>query len=205
MNEETKALARKILASECPDGVPAEWLESFGIKAGGGEVVDSSAESNSSRDPSPKGGPVVAKNKSSQGVFGEGKTNEPLIAFVAKVEPGEGGPFVAEAGELLHAAITKGLGVSIEDVYICGFSSGATEALAKHLKAIQPKVIVSLGEMDGALGIDDSSTLPRGTWSEWQGVFVMPTLSPEFVCANPGSKREFWNHLKLVISKLGLA
>ena len=56
-------------------------------------------------------------------VFGVGNTTRPPIAFVGEGpgadEDRQGEPFVGRAGALLTAAITKGLNLRREDVYIC--------------------------------------------------------------------------------------
>ena len=55
-------------------------------------------------------------------VFGVGNCQEPLVAFVGEgpgaEEDKKGEPFVGRAGELLTAAITKGMGLKRADVYI---------------------------------------------------------------------------------------
>lgn len=158
-------------------------------------------------------------------VFGSGKIHRPLIAFVGE-GPGAdedriGEPFVGKAGQLLTAAITKGLGLRREDVYIANVvkcrppgnrtplpdeSEACLPYLFSQLELIEPKVIVTLGQPAqlALVGVSGGITKVRGTWREWRGIKVMPTFHPAYLLRNPSAKRLFWEDLKAVMDELGL-
>ncbi|HMO17742.1 MAG TPA: uracil-DNA glycosylase [Oligoflexia bacterium] len=159
-------------------------------------------------------------------VFESGNRNKPLIAFVGE-GPGEdediqGVPFVGKAGELLTAAITKGLKLKREDVYICNVIKcrppknraplpDEVEAcfrfLEKQLETVLPKVIVTLGgpAQKALIGRDEGITKLRGRWCEWRGIKVMPTVHPAYVLRKPEAKKDFWADLQLVMKELNLS
>jgi len=158
-------------------------------------------------------------------VFGEGNTNQPLIAFVGE-GPGEeedrtGRPFVGKAGALLTGAIEKGMKLNRSDIYICNAVkcrppdnrnplpdeiSACERFLFSQLRLIQPKVIVTLGSpaQKTLTKIDQGITKLRGKWLSWEGIKVMPTFHPAYILRNPDSKKDFWADLKLVMEELGL-
>lgn len=158
-------------------------------------------------------------------VFDAGFVKNPLIAFVGEGpgadEDRTGEPFVGKAGQLLTAAITKGLGVSRESVYICNVIkcrppdnrtplpdeiSACSGFLKKQLDLVNPRVIVALGGpaakffIPSELGI----TKLRGSWHEWNGKKIMPTFHPAYILRNPPAKKEFWEDLKEVMKEVGL-
>jgi uracil-DNA glycosylase len=158
-------------------------------------------------------------------VFGTGCTNNPPIAFVGE-GPGadediQGEPFVGKAGQLLTAAITRGLKLKREDVYICNIVkcrppenrtplpdeiSACSHFLDAQLDAVNPGVIVALGGPAAKylLSTDAGITKLRGKWYEWRGKKVMPTFHPAYILRNPPAKKEFWEDLKLVMEETGL-
>lgn len=158
-------------------------------------------------------------------VFGVGKTRRPLIAFVGE-GPGAdedrvGEPFVGKAGQLLTAAITKGLGLRREDVYICNVVkcrppgnraplpdevAACTPYLFRQLELVNPSVIVTLGQPAqlALSGVSLGITKLRGTWQEWRGVPLMPTFHPAYILRNPPAKRYFWEDLQAVMGRLGM-
>ena len=158
-------------------------------------------------------------------VFGSGLTTNPRIAFVGEApgadEDKTGEPFVGKAGELLTAAIIKGLKLTREDVYICNVVKcrppenrtpqpdeikKCLPYLEKQLELIKPKTIVCLGgtAQKALVGSEEGITKLRGKWLEWRGVPVMPTVHPVYVLRNPVAKKDFWEDLKKVMDKLGM-
>lgn len=158
-------------------------------------------------------------------VFGAGNTNSPLIAFVGE-GPGQdedmqGQPFVGKAGILLTAAITKGMHLRREDVYICNVVKcsppenrtpltdeveSCSPYLFKQLKLVNPKVIVTLGKpaQHALCGIDEGITKLRGKWLSWEGIKLMPTFDLAYLLRNPSAKKPFWEDLQSVMTELGL-
>ncbi|HQH27315.1 MAG TPA: uracil-DNA glycosylase, partial [Oligoflexia bacterium] len=149
----------------------------------------------------------------------------PPIVFVGE-GPGAdedriGEPFVGKAGALLTAAITKGLGLRREDVYICNVvkcrppgnrtpapdeAKACTPYLFRQLELLQPKVIVALGSpaQMALCGEPGGITRLRGKWLSWRGVRVMPTFHPAYLLRNPAAKRDFWEDLQAVMAEVGL-
>jgi DNA polymerase len=158
-------------------------------------------------------------------VFGSGKTSAPRIVFVGE-GPGadedlHGEPFVGKAGALLTAAITKGMGLRREDVYICNVvkcrppenraplpdeTAACTPYLYGQLEALQPEVIVTLGAPAqlALSGVEGGITRVRGTWREWRGIALMPTFHPAYILRNASAKRPFWEDLQAVMHRLGM-
>lgn len=159
-------------------------------------------------------------------VFGTGKTRAPLIAFVGE-GPGAdedrlGEPFVGKAGHLLDAAITKGLGLTREDVYICNIVKcrppknraplpdevdSCVPFLYKQLELVAPQVIVTLGSpaQKALSGKSEGITKLRGRWLEWRGIRLMPTFHPAYILRNADAKRPFWEDLQEVMKVVGLS
>ncbi len=158
-------------------------------------------------------------------VFGAGKTESPLIVFVGEGPGAEedrlGEPFVGKAGNLLTAAITKGMGLTRADVFICNVVKcrppqnriplpdeveNCKPYLFRQLELLRPKVIVTLGGPASLLLTGESVgiTKIRGRWFHWQGIKLMPTFHPAYLLRNPPAKKEFWEDLQEVMKEVGL-
>lgn len=156
-------------------------------------------------------------------VFGVGKIDSPALVFVGE-GPGAdedriGEPFVGKAGQLLTAAITKGMGLRREDVYIANVvkcrppgnraplpdeTAACTPYLYRQLEIIRPKVIVTLGQPAqlALSGVNVGITKLRGNWQNWRGVPLMPTFHPAYILRSPSAKKDFWADLQAVMGKL---
>ena len=158
-------------------------------------------------------------------VFGDGLREQPAVAFVGEgpgaEEDSQGLPFVGRAGELLTAAITKGMGLRRSDVYIANVvkcrppenraplpdeSENCLPFLFRQLELLQPRVIVTLGgpAQKAIVGKDQGITKLRGQWQDWRGIRVMPTLHPAYILRNPAAKRDFWSDIQSVMKELGI-
>ncbi len=158
-------------------------------------------------------------------VFGVGCSDRPPIAFVGEgpgaEEDRQGEPFVGRAGALLTAAITKGLNLKREDVYICNVVkcrppenrtplpdevASCLPYLQAQLRAVQPRVIVTLGApaQKALTGEQGGITKIRGVWQEWEGFPLMPTFHPAYILRNASAKRPFWDDLQEVMRHLGM-
>lgn len=159
-------------------------------------------------------------------VFGVGARNRPPICFVGEGpgadEDRQGEPFVGKAGALLTAAITKGLGLQRQDVYIANIVkcrppenrtpqpdelSCCLPFLHRQLELLQPQVIVTLGApaLLALTGLTGGITKLRGHWLEWRSIPLMPTFHPAYILRNATAKRPFWEDLQEVMKKLGLS
>jgi DNA polymerase len=156
-------------------------------------------------------------------VFGDGNPNADLV-FVGEgpgaEEDRRGLPFVGRAGELLTQMIEKGLEIPRSEVYICNIvkcrppnnrtplneeASTCRPFLDGQLAAIRPKVIVTLGKPAASLllGRDVAITRIRGTWHDYQGTPLMPTLHPAFVLRQytAENRRFVWEDLKAALAR----
>jgi DNA polymerase len=161
-------------------------------------------------------------------VFGEGSPDARLV-FVGegpgREEDHEGRPFVGEAGKMLTRIITKVMGLTRDDVYICNVVkcrppgnrdpeadeiAACLPFLTAQLSAIRPEVICILGRVAGTvlLGKGFKITRDRGQWFVYNGMPVMPTFHPAYILRAEGRQRELkmlvWEDIKLIMKRLGL-
>ena len=157
-------------------------------------------------------------------VFGDGNPQADLM-FIGEGpganEDEQGLPFVGRAGELLTQMIEKGMGLSRSDVYICNIVkcrppgnrnplpqevSACRPFLDGQIDAVQPKVIVSLGKPATGLLLDREVAITRirGTWHDYRGIDLMPTLHPAFVLRQytEENRRAVWQDLKAALGRL---
>ena len=156
-------------------------------------------------------------------VFGEGNPDADLM-FVGE-GPGEqedrtGRPFVGRAGELLTQMIEKGIGIARSEVYICNIVKcrppqnrnplppevkACRPFLDGQIQALAPKVIVTLGKPAASLLLEREVAITRlrGTWQDYQGIALMPTLHPAYVLRQytPENRRAVWQDLKTAIDR----
>jgi len=156
-------------------------------------------------------------------VFGDGNPEADLM-FVGE-GPGEqedlrGIPFCGRAGDLLTSMIEKGLEIPRSSVYICNIVkcrppgnrnpmpdevAACRPFLDGQIEAIAPKVIVTLGKPAATtlLGREVAITKLRGTWQEYRGIPLMPTLHPAFLLRQytPENRRHVWNDLKAALDR----
>jgi DNA polymerase len=156
-------------------------------------------------------------------VFGDGAADADLM-FVGE-GPGEqedrqGLPFVGRAGELLTQMIEKGLGIPRRSVYICNIVkcrppgnrtplppevNACRPFLDGQIDAVRPRVIVALGKPAASLllGRDVAITRIRGTWQEYRGIPLMPTLHPAYVLRQytAENRRNVWEDLKKALAR----
>jgi len=156
-------------------------------------------------------------------VFGDGNPDAELM-FVGE-GPGQeedrrGLPFVGKAGELLTQMIEKGLGIARSDVYICNIVkcrppnnrtplerevTTCRPFLDGQIAAVNPKVLVALGKPATSLllGREVAITRIRGTWFEYNGIPLMPTLHPAYILRQytPENRRHVWEDLKAALEK----
>jgi uracil-DNA glycosylase family 4 len=154
-------------------------------------------------------------------VFGVGDPHARLV-FVGEApgreEDEKGEPFVGEAGRLLDR-ILFAMGMRREEVYICNVEKcrppgnrdprpeeieACEPYLKRQLAAIRPRVIVTLGKFAAQTLLRDQTPISRlrGKWREYEGIPLMPTYHPAFLLRNPASKREVWEDMKEVMSRL---
>jgi uracil-DNA glycosylase family 4 len=155
-------------------------------------------------------------------VFGIGNPNAKLM-FIGE-GPGrdedlKGEPFVGRAGQLLTDIITKGMGLTREDVYIANVVkcrppqnrnpepdevASCEPFLKKQIELIRPKIIVALGKfaVQALLQSKVPITRLRGNWHTYMGIKLMPTFHPAYLLRNPADKKLVWEDIKKVMKEM---
>lgn len=155
-------------------------------------------------------------------VFGIGNPNAKLM-FVGE-GPGrdedlKGEPFVGRAGQLLTDIITKGMGLTRDDVYIANVVkcrppqnrnpepdevASCEPFLKKQIELIRPKIIVALGKfaVQALLQSKVPITRLRGNWHTYMGIKLMPTFHPAYLLRNPADKKLVWEDIKKVMKEM---
>ena len=154
-------------------------------------------------------------------VPGEGNPRARLM-FIGEgpgqVEDEEGLAFVGPAGQLLTRML-EAIQLPRDRVYICNVvkcrpphnripTPEEAEACRIHLRMqtwlIRPKVIVLLGGTAAKNILDPEIriTRERGQWTERKGVWIMPTYHPSALLRDPDKKREAWEDMKSLRSRL---
>ena len=155
-------------------------------------------------------------------VFGIGNPNAKLM-FVGE-GPGrdedlKGEPFVGRAGQLLTDIITKGMGLTREDVYIANVVkcrppqnrnpepdevASCEPFLKKQIELIRPEIIVALGKfaVQTLLQSKVPITRLRGNWHTYMGIKLMPTFHPAYLLRNPADKKLVWEDIKKVMKEM---
>jgi uracil-DNA glycosylase family 4 len=155
-------------------------------------------------------------------VFGTGNPNAKLM-FVGE-GPGrdedlKGEPFVGRAGQLLTDIITKGMGLTREDVYIANVVkcrppqnrnpepdevASCEPFLKKQIELIRPDIIVALGKfaVQALLQSKVPITRLRGNWHTYMGIKLMPTFHPAYLLRNPADKKLVWEDIKKVMKEM---
>src|SRR5687768_9051824 len=155
-------------------------------------------------------------------VFGIGNPNAKLM-FVGE-GPGrdedlKGEPFVGRAGQLLTDIITKGMGLTRDDVYIANVVkcrppqnrnpepdevASCEPFLKKQIELIRPTIIVALGKfaVQALLQSKVPITRLRGNWHTYMGIKLMPTFHPAYLLRNPADKKLVWEDIKKVMKEM---
>ncbi|MEI6806327.1 MAG: uracil-DNA glycosylase [Myxococcaceae bacterium] len=154
-------------------------------------------------------------------VFGSGNPYADLV-FVGEApgadEDEQGLPFVGRAGQLLTKMI-EAMALSRDKVYICNVIKcrppdnrnpekdeidSCEPFLKKQLALIKPKVIVALGRYacQSLLKVEGSLSEIRGQWKKYEGIDLMPTFHPAYLLRSPSKKKEAWEDLQKVMTKL---
>ncbi|MDG2051270.1 MAG: uracil-DNA glycosylase [Myxococcota bacterium] len=156
-------------------------------------------------------------------VFGDGHPRASIL-FIGEgpgqQEDEQGLPFVGRAGALLTQMIEKGMGIPRSDVYICNIvkcrppnnrnpspqeASTCRPFLDQQIDAVQPDVIVTLGKPAASLLLDREVAITRlrGTWQEYRGIPMMPTLHPAYVLRQytAENRRAVWEDLQAALTR----
>ena len=159
-----------------------------------------------------------------QTVFSDGNGTSRLM-FVGEApgadEDATGVPFVGRAGQLLTKMIEAGMGLSRKDVYIANVLkcrppgnrnpepaeiAACRAYLEAQIELVKPAVLVALGKFAAQflLETEEPITRLRGRWATRRGIPVMPTYHPSFLLRQPERKKEAWEDLQQVLTRMGL-
>ncbi len=157
-----------------------------------------------------------------QTVFGVGRI-DPDVCFIGEApgadEDAQGEPFVGKAGQLL-TRIIEAMGMKRADVYICNIlrcrppgnrqplpdeAAHCREWLEKTLALVRPKIICALGAsaVKYLTGTGTGITRLRGKFLDYRGTPVLCTFHPSYLLRDPTKKREVWEDMKTLLTRLG--
>jgi len=149
-------------------------------------------------------------------IFGTGKTDSNVV--IVGESPGAPDadsekPFMGPVGDLL-VKILAAIGLKRDDVYLTNvvkFISAGDELtneilnfftpfLHREILAINPKVIISLGNTPTRALLNTKKAISqiRGEFYDYNGIKLMPTFNPAYLLRDPTKKREVWEDMKKV-------
>jgi DNA polymerase len=159
-----------------------------------------------------------------QTVFGTG-SHETRLMFIGEApgadEDRQGKPFVGRAGQLLTDMITKGMGLTRDEVYIANIlkcrppenrtptqeeSDNCIGYLEEQIAIIRPAFLCLLGRVAMQSLLKSSSPMgrARGRWYDYKGIPTMVTYHPSYLLRKPESKRDAWEDLQMLMKEMGL-
>ncbi len=149
-------------------------------------------------------------------IFGTG--NEKADVVIVGESPGAPDadsekPFMGPVGQLLERILSS-IGLRREEVYLTNvvkyISQGDeltpdilkffTPFLHREILAINPKVIISLGNTPTKVLLNTKKAISqiRGEFFDYNGIKLMPTFNPAYLLRDPSKKREVWEDMKQV-------
>jgi DNA polymerase len=161
-----------------------------------------------------------------QTVFGTGSPSARLM-FIGEApgvdEDRLGEPFVGRAGQLLTDMITKGMGLTREEVYIANVlkcrppenrapsaeeAANCTPYLEQQIALIRPEFLCLLGKSAAmaVLEIAPSATMGhlRGKWHRYRGIPTLITYHPSYLLRTPSAKKDSWEDLQILMNAMGV-
>jgi uracil-DNA glycosylase len=154
-------------------------------------------------------------------IFGEGK--EGVRVAVVGESPGapdaaSGRPFMGPAGEML-SKILGSIGLKREDCYLTNtvkyISAGAELTpeimnffipyLHRELAVVRPEIVIAFGATPtkALLNTKKAISQMRGEFHDYRGFAkLMPTFNPAYLLRDPTKKREVWEDMKKIRTRL---
>jgi uracil-DNA glycosylase family 4 len=167
--------------------------------------------------------PHLAETRT-QTVFGVGPPVTRLM-FVGEAPGADedrlGEPFVGRAGQLLTDMITKGMGLSRDQVYIanvlkCRPPENRTPSLEEcancgsyldqQIAIIRPESLCLLGRVAVQYIMKTNLAMGRlrGKWHRYRGIPTIVTYHPAYLLRNPETKKDTWEDLQMLMKAMGL-
>jgi DNA polymerase len=159
-----------------------------------------------------------------QTVFGTGSPTARLM-FVGEAPGAEedrtGLPFVGRAGQLLTDMITKGMGLTRNEVYIANILKSRPpdnrnplpEEIANCLPYLEHQIAIIRPEYLCLLGAVAAQALLatalavgklRKRWHRYLGIPAIVTYHPSYLLRNPAAKKDSWEDLQMLMQAMGL-
>jgi uracil-DNA glycosylase family 4 len=157
-------------------------------------------------------------------VFGEGSPTARLM-FVGEApgadEDRTGRPFVGKAGMLLTDMITKGMGLTREEVYIANVlksrppdnrpptaeeMANCLPYLERQIEILRPEFLCLLGKTAASAILKTALPLGRlrGKWHRYRDIPTIVTYHPSALLRTPEWKRLAWEDLQTLMNAMGL-
>ena len=157
-------------------------------------------------------------------VFGNG-SNVARLMFIGEApgadEDRTGLPFVGRAGQLLTDMITKGMGLTRDQVYIANIlkcrppenrqptqeeSANCIGYLEQQIATIRPEFLCLLGLTAASRLLDTSLSLGmlRGKWHRYHGILTLVTYHPSYLLRTQSAKKDAWADLQILMREMGL-
>jgi uracil-DNA glycosylase len=157
-------------------------------------------------------------------VFGEGTPTARLM-FIGEAPGGDedqkGRPFIGRAGALLTDMITKGMGLTREEVYITNVLksrppenrtplpdeiANCLPYLERQVEIIRPEFLCLLGKTAASALLETALPLGRlrGRWHRYRNIPAIVTYHPSALLRNPAWKRDAWEDLQTLMNAMGL-
>jgi len=167
--------------------------------------------------------PLLASTRT-QTVFGVGSPAARLM-FIGEApgadEDRTGVPFVGKAGQLLTDMITKGMGMTREDVYIANILKSRPPEnrnplpeeivncrpfLDRQIGIVRPEFLCVLGKVAASTLLETALPLGklRGRWHRYRGIPAVVTYHPAFLLRTPSFKKDAWDDLQMLMKAMGL-
>ena len=168
--------------------------------------------------------PLLAASRT-QTVFGVGSPNARLM-FIGEAPGADedrlGEPFVGRAGVLLTDMITKGMGLTREEVYIANVLKSRPPEnrnpepdeiaqclpyLDEQIEIIRPEFLCLLGLVAASSLLNTALPLHRlrSRWHRYKGIATVVTYHPAYLLRNPSDKKKAWEDLQMLMKAMGLA
>jgi uracil-DNA glycosylase len=159
-----------------------------------------------------------------QTVFGVG-SNSARLMFVGEAPGADedrlGKPFVGRAGQLLTDMITKGMGLSRDDVYIANVlkcrppdnrpptneeANNCRGYLEQQIAVIRPEFLCLLGRTAASNLLETTLAMGalRGKWHHYRGIRTLVTYHPSYLLRTPSAKKDAWEDLQILMKEMGL-
>lgn len=159
-----------------------------------------------------------------QTVFGVG-SNEARLMFVGEAPGADedrlGKPFVGRAGQLLTDMITKGMGLSRDQVYIANVlkcrppenrtptteeAANCRGYLEEQIAVIRPEFLCLLGRTAASTLLETTLSLGmlRGKWHSFRGIPTLVTYHPSYLLRTQSAKKDAWEDLQILMKEMGL-